>query len=145
MHLLVTGKYDHRIVNFAVHHTDAEWFTEFLRNVKVLDFHGQTMMTVLPGAAPRNGPDALGEVAVKSAKVPTLRFFPSGGSTSDVGGYAHAVPFHADTVVYHSHLHIQSHVSDGSWLFQPRWVPECEEVRHEMCLRVDQEFKVDLD
>lgn len=138
---LKEDRFDHRIVNFAVHHTDAEWFTRFLSNIKILDFHGGIVMTIL-GLPPRNGPDALGEVAVKSVKVPVLRFHSDGGESCQ---FATAVPFHADVVEYIPALNLPTMNIKGSWLFYPPWVPDCQKVVHHLVLRIDQKFDVSLD
>lgn len=98
-------------------------------------------MNIFPGAKPRDGPDALGEVTVKSVKIPRLRFFPEGSET----GYAAAVPFSADVVEYHSHLHLLDETVQGSWFFWPKWVPECREVEHYVNLRIGQTFDVAVD
>lgn len=136
------NRFDHHITNFAVHHTVADWFAKFLSNIKILDFHGGILMNILPGAPPRKGPDALGEVAVKSVKVPKLRFFPDGQSDC---GFAAAVPFYADVVEYHGNLHLTHQKIDGSWLFWPKWVPQCEEVAHHVMLGINQKFNISPD
>lgn len=136
------NKYDHHITNFTVHHTVADWFAGFLENIRVLDFHGGVLVHALPGAPPREGPDALGEVTVKSVKVPKIRFYPDVNSNC---AFAAAVPFHADVIEYHPSLYLTQQRIEGSWLFWPKWVPECEEVVHHLMLGINQEFNVDLD
>lgn len=140
--LLAANRFDHRITNFAIHHTEAEWFTDFLKNIKALDFHGSCLMTIVPGLPPRNGPHPLGEVAVKSAKIPQLRFYPDGSNSCQ---FATAVPFQAEDVVYVPNLHLLDSMLDGSWLFYPSWVPECTRVEHHLLMRVDQKYNVSVD
>lgn len=117
------GNVEPQDVWFKVPRDDVPWFNKFLGRIQLLDFHGSTMTMILPGLerdtfAQR---DPYGRVAVKAAKVPTVRMFPS--HSDDGLTYATMCPFYAADTVQFAAMTQPNLDPKKAWLYTAPSVP----------------------